>query len=61
MAKHTFTDANVVKFLEIALKVFALKQLVLDNQSLYESGHFSNGSSSLLNLAYNEALKQMRP
>ena len=31
MAKHTFPDANVVKFLEIALKVFALKQLVLDN------------------------------
>ena len=61
MNKQAFADKNVAKFLSNALKVFSLKQLIIDNQSLYESGHFGPGSGNLLNAAYNAALNEMRP
>jgi hypothetical protein len=45
----------------LGLKIFALKQLLLDSQGLYETGFFGLGSGRLLDLSYRELLKQMRP
>lgn len=45
-------DANVTKIFMTVLANFALKQLLTDNISLYESGFFGPGSGDLLNAAY---------
>ena len=58
---HKFTDLNVKTYLILGLKVFALRQLLLDSQSLYETGFFGLGSGRLLDLSYRELLNQMRP
>ena len=49
------------RHVETALKIFALKQLTLEHQSLYESGYFTGGSARLLHLAYRDLLNQIRP
>mgnify|MGYP001947347753 CR=1 FL=1 len=59
--ENPFRDPNVKAFLVNALKVFALKQLQLDSQSLYESGYFRAGSGRLLDEAYNAGIAAMRP
>ena len=45
-------DANVTKIFMTVLANFALKQLLTDNVSLYESGFFGPGSGDLLDAAY---------
>ena len=45
-------DANVTKIFMTVLANFALKQLLTDNISLYESGFFGPGSGDLLDAAY---------
>ena len=50
--KSEIKSAQGRKHVETALKIFALKQLTLDHQSLYESGYFTKGSARLLHLAY---------
>ncbi len=54
--RQTFTDQNVKPLLEIGCKIFALKQLSLDHQSLYENGYFTKGSGRLLDSSYRTAL-----
>ena len=56
-----FRDLAVKSILELGIKIFALKQLSLDYQTLYECGYFSSGSSRLLDLAYRSLLTQLRP
>ena len=55
------SDQNCKKYLEIAIKVFALKQLTIDHQSLYECGYFGFGSGKLLDQAYRSLLIELRP
>jgi len=61
LAASQFTDPNVKFVLETGIKIFALKQLTLDHQTLYESGYFGRGSGRLLDLAYRGLLETMRP
>ena len=45
---------NIMNYLEACIKIFALKQILLDHKSLYESGFFKHGSNRLFDLAYRE-------
>lgn len=54
-------DQNVRRNLEAAIKVFALKQILIDHSSLYEAGYFARGSGRLVDLAYRRILQEMRP
>ena len=54
-------DQNIKHFLEVGIKTFALKQLLLDNSGLYENGYFNRGSARLLDLAFRQMLTEMRP
>lgn len=56
-----WVDMNAKRLPLTCLRIFALHHLRLDNQSLYESGYLGAGSGKLLNAAYNEALKTLRP
>ena len=56
-----FNDLAVKSILEIGIKIFALKQLSIDYQSLYECGYFGQGSGRLLDLAYRGMLEELRP
>jgi len=47
--------------LELFLKVFALKNLLKDTQSLYECGFFNAKSGALMNDAYAKLLVDLRP
>jgi len=38
-----------------------MKELLRDNQMLYETGFFKKGALELLNRAYNQALRELRP
>ena len=58
---NQFKDQGVKLLLETAIKIFALKQLIIDHQSLYESGYFGKGSAYLLDQAYRGLLDTMRP
>jgi len=57
----SFKDAKIKTYLETACLIFAFKQLILDGQTLYESGYFGKGSQRLLDLAYRAALQKIRP
>ena len=61
LESHEFTDQKVKTYLMTSLKVFALKQLLIDSQGLYESGFFGLGSGRLLDLSYRALLTEMRP
>jgi hypothetical protein len=50
-----YKDQNIKPLLYLLAKVFALKQLNLDSFALYETGHFSRGSKSLID----ESLKSL--
>ena len=56
-----FRDLAVKSILELGIKIFALKQLSLDYQTLYECGYFGKGSGRLLDLAYRGILEELRP
>lgn len=56
-----FEDLRTQQVLMLLLKVFALRQLTIDNSSLYETGFFAKGSDRLLNESYKLALKELRP
>lgn len=43
------------------LRIFALKEIIKDNQLLYEEGFFGKGSLKLLNDSYNSCLLELRP
>lgn len=58
---NTFKDANVLKVLETLLKIYALKQILIDTSALYEIGFLSQGASKLLNQALDEQLTALRP
>lgn len=58
---HPVKDPKIKVYLEAGCKIFALKQLTLDHQSLYENGYFVKGSGRLLDLSYRTVLQQMRP
>ena len=45
---------NILKYATVCIKIFALKQILLDHKSLYESGFFKRGSNRLIDLAYRE-------
>ena len=51
--EHSFTDKNLPPILCLLTTIYALKELIKDNQLLYEVGFFGAGSLSLLNDAYN--------
>ena len=61
LAASTFKDNKIRTHLENGCKIFALKQLILDSRSLYESGFFGRGTSRLLEASYQELLRTMRP
>ena len=66
MTKHRietypFVDANVKVPLDILVKIFAVKQILKDPQSLYECGYFGRGSGQLIDSAYKKLLVDMRP
>lgn len=42
--RSSFEDPNIKKHLLNGVKTFALKQLVIDHQGLYEAGYFTKGS-----------------
>jgi len=54
-------DAKVQVPLEFLLKIFAVKQILKDPQSLYECGYFGTGSGQLCDAAYKKLLVDMRP
>jgi len=54
-------DPKIKIYLEAGCKIFALKQLQLSSQSLYEAGFFGKGSARLLADSYEHVLHQMRP
>lgn len=47
--------------MQLLARVFAMKQLLLDNAACYETGFFSRGSSELLMNTMKKALKELRP
>lgn len=53
---HPVNDPKIKVYLEAGCKIFALKQLTLDHQSLYENGYFVKGSGRLLDLSYRTVL-----
>lgn len=61
ISQTSFKEANLRCHLETACQIFALKQLILQNTSLYEAGYFTRGSSRLLALSYEAALRKLRP
>lgn len=59
--EYPFVDVKVKVPLELLVKVFALKSLIKDSQSLYECGFFGAGSGLKLDDAYAKLLNQLRP
>ena len=45
----------------LLIRIFACKELLRDNQMLYETGFFKKGALQLLTDAYNRAIKDLRP
>ena len=58
---YPFVDAKVRIPLDILAKIFAVKQILKDPQSLYECGYFGRGSGQLIDAAYKKLLVDMRP
>ncbi len=56
-----FKDQRSKDLMVLLAKIYALKQLKLNNQACYETGFFSKGSTELLLDATKQALIQLRP
>ena len=56
-----FKDANIKPLLVLLAKIFALKQLSIDNMACYETGFFGNGSKVLLLESMKKAMIELRP
>ena len=61
LEKSNLKCQNLKKALYSALANFALKQLSLDNNLLYESGFFGRGSGDLIEQSYKQTLVDLRP
>ncbi len=59
--EKTFKDPNIKPLLHLLAKVFALKQLSMDSDALYETGFFGTGSKSLLLDGLKKELVELRP
>lgn len=57
----TFKNKNNVPIMLIILRVYCLKEIMKDTSSLYEAGFFRAGSGQLLDDAFKQALKDLRP
>jgi hypothetical protein len=57
VTEHKFTDPTIPAILLLLIRIYALKELIKDNQCLYEEGFFRAGSISLLTEAYNGCLQ----
>jgi len=53
IANYPFKDQKIRPLLELLASIFALKELHVDNQHLYETGFFRAGSGDLLTESYN--------
>ena len=58
---HTFTDMRIKPILDLLLKLFAIKMLMIDSEALYETRFFSKGSKKLLSESFKQLLIQLRP
>jgi len=58
---YKFKDSNIKPLMELLTSIYALHEIRKDNQMLYETGYFGQGSNSLLNEAYNMLLRGLRP
>lgn len=56
-----FSDSRVKPLLQLIARIFALKQLMQDNQACYETGYFGKGTKELLNESMKVSLKELRP
>ena len=54
-------DPKILPLMQLLARVFAMKQVLLDNAACYETGFFSRGSSELLMNTMKKALKELRP
>lgn len=54
-------DKNIKPLLYLLARVFALKQLTLDCDALYETGFFVSGSKTMLLDSMKAAVKELRP
>ena len=61
LEKSDMKCQNFKKALHSAMANYALKQLTLDSNLLYESGFFGRGSGDLLDQAYKQTLIDLRP
>mmetsp|Transcript_39599 Transcript_39599/g.38142 ORF Transcript_39599/g.38142 Transcript_39599/m.38142 type:complete len:94 (+) Transcript_39599:1546-1827(+) len=61
IAKRKTKCPKIMENLQLILKVFALNELTLDIQGLYESGYFSSGMGQILNEALKDAYVKLRP
>lgn len=59
--ENNFADPAIPQILLLLIRVYALKEILRDNQLLYEEGFFGKGSVKLLNDAFNETLLELRP
>ena len=46
--QYDFKDKKIPELTRLALRVFCLKELMRDNQFLYESGFFAKGANRLM-------------
>jgi hypothetical protein len=58
---HRFTDDKIPELLLLMVKVFAVKQIMLDTQPLYACGYFERGAKKLLDEAFTLVLAELRP
>lgn len=52
LTRKACVDPKIKVYLEAGIKIFALKQLQLDSEPLYEAGYFGKGSGRLLASSY---------
>lgn len=56
-----FKDPKIKPLMDLLAKIFALKQLTMDCDALYETGFFSSGSKSFLLDSMKRATIELRP
>ena len=56
-----FKDERSKNLMILLAKIYALKQLQIDNQACYETGYFGKGSKELLLESTKQALIELRP
>ena len=61
MNKWEFKDPNIMPVFQLLLKIFAVKDLLTENQGLYECGYFSRGTGKLLDDSFKKLLVDLRP